>query len=207
MIQQGARIVGGCCGTGPEHTRAVREAVRSLQPVSPDARPAPSIEVMEEAPEGLEPMPVAERSSFAAKLGKRYVASVELDPPRGLDPTRTLENARLLKEAGVDAVNIAGRTPRHRTHESPWRWPTMILDQVGVETIVHMCCRDRNVIGMQADLIGAHALGLHNILAITGDPPKLGNYDYATGVFDVDAIGLVRIIQLLNRGLDLARTP
>lgn len=206
MIQQGARIVGGCCGTGPDHTRAVREAVRSLQPVSPDARPAPSIEVVDDVSEGLEPMPVAERSAFAAKLGKQYVAAVELDPPRGLDPSRTLENARLLMEAGVDAINIADG-PRATARMNPMALATMILDQVGVEPIVHMCCRDRNVIGMQADLIGAHALGIHNMLAITGDPPKLGNYDYATGVFDVDAIGLVRIIQLLNQGLDLARNP
>lgn len=206
MIQQGARIVGGCCGTGPDHTRAVREAVRSLQPVSPDGRPAPSIEVVQEAPEGMEPVPVAERSTFASKLGKQYVAAVELDPPRGLDPSRTLESARRLKEAGVDAINIADG-PRATARMSPMALATMIMDQVGVEPIVHMCCRDRNVIGMQADLIGAHALGVHNILAVTGDPPKLGNYDYATGVFDVDAIGLVRIIQLLNRGLDLARNP
>ena len=143
---------------------------------------------------------------MAWALGNKFVISVEIDPPKGLDPARSLEAAYLMKVNGVDAINIADG-PRASARMSPMALATLIEKEVGIETLLHYCCRDRNLLGMQADLIGAHALGLRNILVITGDPPKLGDYPSATAVFDVDSIGLVQIVKNLNRGLDLAGNP
>jgi homocysteine S-methyltransferase len=148
----------------------------------------------------------SERSRFANALGKEFVVSVEVDPPKGLDPTKSLEAARLLKVHGVHVINIADG-PRASARMSPMVFATLIERNVGIETLLHYCCRDRNLLGMQADLIGAHAAGLRNILIVTGDPPKLGDYPTATAVFDVDSIGLVRIVKDMNRGLDLAGNP
>ncbi len=148
----------------------------------------------------------SERSRFANALGKEFVVSVEVDPPKGLDPTTSLDAARLLKAHGVHVINIADG-PRASARMSPMVFATLIERNVGIETLLHYCCRDRNLLGMQADLIGAHAVGLRNILIITGDPPKLGDYPTATAVFDVDSIGLVRIVKDMNRGLDLAGNP
>jgi homocysteine S-methyltransferase len=146
------------------------------------------------------------RSRFANALEKEFVISVELDPPKGLDPTRSLEAARELRVHGVHIINIADG-PRASARMSPMALATLIERDVGIETLLHYCCRDRNLLGMQADLIGAHAIGLRNVLIITGDPPKLGDYPSATAVFDVDSIGLTRIVKNMNQGLDLAGNP
>ncbi|MCG2690583.1 methylenetetrahydrofolate reductase, partial [Candidatus Parcubacteria bacterium] len=123
--------------------------------------------------------------------------------PMGVDPTKSIENARKMKEIGVDAINIADG-PRALARMSPISLAYLILDQVGIQPVVHYCCRDRNILGMQMDLIGAHALGLHNVLLITGDPPKMGNYPDATGVFDLDSIGLIHLVKGMNQGIDLS---
>jgi homocysteine S-methyltransferase len=167
-----------------------------------------TVEVVEPAKtvETTEPAPIAERGEWGRKLGKAFTVSVELDPPHGLDVTKSLEAAKFLKDSGIDAVNIADG-PRAMARMSPTAMATLVKRHVGMETIIHYCCRDRNVLAMQMDLIGANALGLHNLMLITGDPPKMGNFPDATAVFDVDAIGLVTFANMLNHGLDLSGKP
>ncbi|MBI4719639.1 MAG: bifunctional homocysteine S-methyltransferase/methylenetetrahydrofolate reductase [Chitinivibrionia bacterium] len=198
FIQSGVSIVGGCCGTTPDHIRAMRNAIRALQPVHIESAermmPPTSVRAIPE-------VPFKERSRFAGLMGRKFLISVEIDPPRGLDSSVPLEGARLMKIGGADAINIADG-PRASARMSPMALATLIEQRVGIETILHYCCRDRNLLGMQSDLIGAHAMGLKNILVITGDPPKLGDYPDATAVYDVDSIGLVRIIKAMNNGLD-----
>ncbi len=204
FIKAGVSIIGGCCGTTPDHIRAISRAIRALQPVHVRVHDEGGEALQEE--HGLEERPFAERSRLAASLSKKFVISVEIDPPRGLDPSKALIAAKLMREHGVDAINIADG-PRASARMSPMALATLIEKEVNIETLLHYCCRDRNLLGMQADLIGAHALGLRNVLIITGDPPKLGDYPSATAVFDVDSIGLVRIVRNLNKGLDLAGNP
>ncbi len=203
FIKSGVSLVGGCCGTTPKHIKAIRDAIRALRPVAIQAHESLEVRKKDEA---IAAHPFEERSRLAALLGEKFVISVEIDPPRGLDPSNSLEAAKLMKEHGVDAINIADG-PRASARMSPMILATLIEREVGIETILHYCCRDRNLLGMQADLIGAHAIGLRNVLIITGDPPKLGDYPSATAVFDVDSIGLVRIVRNLNAGLDLAGNP
>ncbi len=205
FIRAGARIVGGCCGTTPAHISAMRNAVTAEAPITVAK---PKIELPEAKAEVLtiEPVATAQKSPLGAKLAKKFVVSVELDPPRGVNIRKVLDAARALADHGVDAVNIADG-PRATARMNPVAMAVAIGRETEIETIVHYCCRDRNVLAMQADLIGCHALGLKNILCVTGDPPKLGNYPFATGVYDVDSIGLLRIGSNLNRGLDLAGNP
>jgi homocysteine S-methyltransferase len=205
FIQSGVSLIGGCCGTTPDHIKLMTNAVRALQPVTASFHPSSRAR---EAPAAtLAEVPFAERSAFAKALTEgEFVISVEIDPPKGLDPAKSLDGARLMKEAGIHIINIADG-PRASARMSPMALATLMQRRVGIETLLHYCCRDRNLLGMQADLIGANAIGLHNVLVITGDPPKLGDYPSATAVFDVDAIGLVRIIKNLNQGLDLAGNP
>jgi methionine synthase I (cobalamin-dependent)/5,10-methylenetetrahydrofolate reductase len=203
FIQSGVSLIGGCCGTTPKHIKAMAGAVRALRPVHYEVAEAPRAEKTENK---LPETPFAERSRFANALAREFVVSVEIDPPRGLDPSKSLEAARILKVHGVHVINIADG-PRASARMSPMVLATLIERNVGIETLLHYCCRDRNLLGMQADLIGAHAVGLRNVLIITGDPPKLGDYPSATAVFDVDSIGLVRIIKNMNCGLDLAGNP
>jgi len=202
FVQKGARIIGGCCGVTPQQIREVRSFLSSIQP-----RRA-SITVSDPAPDepGVEPPPIGERSTWGRKLGNCFQVSVELDPPKGLDPTHSLESARFLHANGIDAVNIADG-PRAMARMSPTSLALLVRQHVGMETIIHYCCRDRNVLAMQMDLIGAHCLGLRNLMLITGDPPKMGNFPDATAVFDVDAIGLVSFASMLNHGRDLSGRP
>ncbi len=199
----GARVVGGCCGTTPEHIRAMRGAVRALQPTRVEVtHPLPRTET-----ESIEPIPVAERSRFARRLAAgEFVTSVEISPPKGTDTSRFLKAAAKLHAAGVDAVNIPDG-PRASARMSPLALSVIVARQVGIEVLLHYCCRDRNLLGMQSDLLGSHALGQRNLIIITGDPPKLGDYPNATAVFDVDSIGLTGIVQRLNHGRDLAGAP
>jgi 5,10-methylenetetrahydrofolate reductase len=205
FILTGAAIVGGCCGTNPEHIKAIRRAVHALQPAKRmDVR---SAELKVTAPEAVKVIEAQEKSRLMNKLVKRQpVTLVELVSPRGVSPVQQVQKARKLSHYGIDAINIPDG-PRASARMSALALAAIIQREVGIETVLHFACRDRNVIGMQSDLLGAWALGLKNILAITGDPPKLGNYPDATAVFDVDAIGLTNLVNRLNHGLDLAGNP
>ena len=207
----GAHLIGGCCGTTPAHIRRMREALArpgagaaeaaALDGASapPPAPPTPQIVV--EEPAAGDP---ASRSLLARKLANHeFVVSVEVDPPRGARPKKMIEGAQFLKSSGVDVINVAD-SPMARVRMSSLALASMIYQQVGVETILHFTCRDRNLMGIQSDLMGAHALGIRNILALTGDPPRIGDYPNATAVFDVDSVGLIRILRQLNAGTDLA---
>ncbi|MDR5694297.1 MAG: bifunctional homocysteine S-methyltransferase/methylenetetrahydrofolate reductase [Armatimonadota bacterium] len=201
MVQAGVRVVGACCGTTPEHIAAIREAIQDLRP--PEIRP---VVVPQPVREEKTPPPVARPTELSRKLGRQFVISVEIDPPKGLDPTKDLQGARLLKEKGVDVINV-GDSPMARVRMSALAMCYLIQEHVGMETIIHFTTRDRNILGLQADLIGAHAMGVRNILALTGDPPRIGDYPGATAVYDVDSIGLIRILSHLKRGTDLAGKP
>ena len=203
FVNRGASIVGGCCGTTPAMLREMRGFVRSVAPsiARPDIQDTPAEDL------SLTPVPAAERSEFARKLlGGRFCISVELDPPRGMDPSRSLEGAATLQAAGIDVINIADG-PRAVARMGPSAMAQLARNRCGIESVIHYCCRDRNLLGMQMDLLGAHALGLHNILAVTGDPPKMGTYPNATAVFDIDSLGLLHFIQSMNRGMDFGGRP
>lgn len=202
FILQGVRLVGGCCGTTPAHIRAIRGAIRSLQPAQ---RPIVFVHEEREEIEEWKPKPMAEKSALGKKLSEgKFIVSIEIVPPRGCDPTGALEIARQLKERGVDCVNIPDG-PRASARMSSMALAFLIQAQTGMEVILHYTCRDRNLLGIQSDLLGIHAHGLRNLLLITGDPPKLGDYPDATAVFDVDSIGLTNVVSFLNRGIDIGR--
>lgn len=202
FIQTGVRIVGGCCGTTPAHIKAIKAAVKALKPHQP------FIEVkIDRVKERIfQPKKTEEKSELAKKLHQKFVVSIEMSPPRGPDCAQVIEGAKQIKAAGADAVNIPDG-PRASARMCPLALASILESEVGIETILHYTCRDRNILGMQSDLLGIHALGLRNILIITGDPPKLGDYPTATAVFDVDSIGLVHIASNLNAGRDLAGNP
>ena len=199
FIAAGATVVGGCCGTTPAHIRNLVRSVRMVQP----AREVVTVVPQVAAKETLPPIPREEKSPLARNMGKKFVVSVELDPPKGADPGRIIDRAQYCKENEIDAVNVADG-PRASARMSAQSLCVLMQTKVGVDTILHYTCRDRNLLGIQSDLLGAYALGLRNILAITGDPPKLGDYPDATAVYDVDSIGLIRIMDHLNHGRDLA---
>ncbi len=198
-VQLGAAAVGGCCGTTPEHIRALCETIKPLA----RARTKPILNRQVEQAELKPPVPLADRSRFAWRLASgRWVTSVELVPPRGYNLDDIVAKSRLLHRHGVDAVNIPDG-PRASSRISPLITADRIQREAMMEVILHFCCRDRNLIGMQADLLACAACGIHNILFITGDPPKLGNYPHATAVFDTDSIGMVQVQRRLNQGVDL----
>jgi methionine synthase / methylenetetrahydrofolate reductase(NADPH) len=201
LIQSGARFVGGCCGTTPEHIRRMSDAVHALSP----GRTRSRVEVarVEPAQSGAaRPVPLADRSVLGRKLAAgELVTSVEILPPRGIDPGSMLDGVRILERAGVDAVNVPDG-PRAQMRMGVIA-TSVLVQQVGrIEAVVHYTCRDRNLLGMLSDLLGAQALGIRNLLVITGDPPKMGPYPDATAVFDIDAIGLTNLVNRLNHGLD-----
>ena len=203
FIELGARGVGGCCGTTPAHISEAARAVKSLSGVKTH------IEIKYYAPEeiAVDVIPQASKSGFAARiLSGEKVTSVELLPPKTIDLTKTIEKVAICKEHNVDAINIPDG-PRASARVSPMVTAEMILNKVGIEPVLHYCCRDRNLIGMQSDLLGGYVAGIRNFLIITGDPPKLGDYPNATGVFDVDAIGLTTIARNLNHGRDIGGNP
>ncbi len=202
FILSGAKIVGGCCGTAPEHIKAIKKAVIALRP----KKTIEKIEKKEKEEKKMTPVPVKEKSAFARKISEgEFVTSVELLPPRGYDAQNVLNAAKYLKEQGVDVINIPDG-PRASARMSPLCLAVLIEQKTAIETVLHYCCRDRNLLGMQADILGAYSLGLRNILIITGDPPKMGSYPDATAVFDVDSIGLTRLVSCLNHGYDLGKT-
>lgn len=199
----GAIGVGGCCGTTPEHLREVAKAVKPLQ----KARVRKVVLEAAPAVEEKQEVPFAERSRLAWKLANRqWVTTVELVPPRGYDLSDTIAKSKLLHRHGIDAINVPDG-PRASSRISPLVTAYRIQQEALIEVILHFCCRDRNLIGMQADLLACAACEIRNILFITGDPPKLGNYPAATGVFDTDSIGMVAVQRRLNRGIDLGGQP
>lgn len=200
FIAVGAKIVGGCCGTTPDHIKWIRNYVRSTSPGKRRVRvaTAPGSGALPH-----DPPPLAERSRLGWKLAQReFVCMVEILPPRGSDASRELRSAALFERQGADAINIPDG-PRASARMSNQALAVMLRAQAAIEPVLHYCCRDRNVISMQSDLLGSYALGIRNLILITGDPPKLGNYPDATAVFDVDAIGLTNLARNLNHGLDL----
>ncbi|MFI5280725.1 MAG: bifunctional homocysteine S-methyltransferase/methylenetetrahydrofolate reductase [Gemmatimonadales bacterium] len=203
LVEAGARFVGGCCGTTPEHIKTVAAYVQSVSPrhaVAVSAEPVV-------APSGVEPVPLAERSRGGRKLATgAFLTTVEIVPPRGVDPAAMLAGARLLHDAGVDAINVPDG-PRAQSRMGALMSALLIEREVGIETVVHYCCRDRNLLSMLSDLLGAAAHRLHNLLVVTGDPPKMGPYPEATGVFDIDSIGLTNLVHRLNHGLDPGGNP
>jgi methionine synthase I (cobalamin-dependent)/5,10-methylenetetrahydrofolate reductase len=200
FVQAGARVVGGCCGTTPAHIRAIKDALRTVRPHArvPVGRPAPAATRAE-----AQALPLREKSALAAKIaGGAFVRIVECVPPHGWDPSAVLESLRPLAKAGIDAVNIPD-SPRSTSRMSPLALAVLVQNSLGIEALLHYCCRDRNVLGIQSDLLGAHALGLRNLLLITGDPIRTEDYPDATAVFDVDSIGLANIVYRLDEGMDI----
>ncbi len=204
MIEKGAKFVGGCCGTTPEHIREVCNYVTSTQ-VRHDVAHISTADIQSFAE--CEAIPLNERSSWGAKVASgEFVSSVEIVPPKGAVASSMLDQCRMIKDAGVDAVNVPDG-PRAQSRMGTLPSCIMIEREVGLETVMHYCCRDRNLLGMMSDLLGASAAGLRNVLIVTGDPPKMGPYPDATAVFDIDAIGLTNLAYRLNHGMDLGQNP
>jgi methionine synthase / methylenetetrahydrofolate reductase(NADPH) len=203
----GALLVGGCCGTTPAHIKSMRSSLRAVQAQAEGLQTASTAPAVP----AVEPPPLAERSRLGARIANgEFVAMVEIVPPRGIDSSRELAGARLLRDMGVHAINVPD-SPRASARMSAGSLCVQLERECGgehgVETVLHFTCRDRNLLGIQSDLLGAASLGLRNVLCLTGDPPKMGSYPDATAVFDVDAVGLTRIARDLNHGLDLGAQP
>lgn len=200
-INLGVMGVGGCCGTNVEHIKEMARTIKALTGVKKHVE----ISKIEVQNTNIVVTPTIEKSNFAKKLFSKTekAISIEITPPRSVDLTPMLEKVQKCKDVGVDAINIPDG-PRASARISPMVAGVMIEQKIGIEVILHYCCRDRNLIGMQSDILGGYAAGIKNYLVITGDPPKLGNYPQATAVFDVDAVGLTKVIHNLNRGEDIA---
>ena len=202
LAEAGARLIGGCCGTTPAHVSALSEALRDFKVEGRVTRRRVSVAEKKKRPR-ISSGPV---SGFAERLRTGFAVTVEIDLPRGNDITPVVEAARRMKERGVDAVDISdGARARLRMH--PIAAARIVQDEAAIEVIAHVSCRDRNIIGLQADLLGAAALGVKNILAITGDPAQIGDYPEATSVFDTDSVGLIHVLSRMNAGEDLAGNP
>src|SRR5579859_8261932 len=196
FVAAGVRLVGGCCGTTPEHIRVMKSALRVGEARGRSAASQPGQSKV--PPKATPVFILKKRSLVGAKLASgEFVTMVEIVPPKGIDVVKEIEGARFLKSVGVDAVNIPD-SPRASARMSNQALSLLIQREVGIDAILHYTCRDRNVLCIQSDLLGAAAVGIKNLICITGDPPKMGNYPDATAVFDVDAIGLVNIVHNLN---------
>jgi methionine synthase / methylenetetrahydrofolate reductase(NADPH) len=205
FVAAGVRLVGGCCGSTPEHIRVMKSALRASEARSKVVAAGASGAVPTPPPSPA--LPLEKRSKLGAKLAAgEFLTMVEIVPPKGTDIRKEIEGARFLKSVGVDGINIPD-SPRASARMSNQALSLLVQQQVGIEAVLHYTCRDRNVLCIQSDLLGAAATGIRNLICITGDPPKMGNYPDATAVFDVDAIGLVNIVQNLNRGLDIGGNP
>jgi len=204
FVAAGVKLVGGCCGTTPDHIRVMKSALRVGEA---RGKAAAAQVTTHAAPASVPAVPLENRSPLGAKLARgEFVTMVEIVPPKGIDVRKEVEGARFLKSVGIDAVNIPD-SPRASAKMSNLALSLLIQRDVGLDAILHFTCRDRNVLCIQSDLMGAAAVGIRNLICITGDPPKMGNYPDATAVFDVDAIGLVNIVRNLNHGLDLGSNP
>src|SRR5438477_3794597 len=205
FVAAGVRLVGGCCGTTPEHIRVMKSGLRASHARAKISDPQVNAKV--KLPAAIEALPLALRSRLGAKIASgQFVTMVEIVPPKGTNIQKELDGARFLKSVGVDGINIPD-SPRASARMSNQALSVLLQQQAGVEAILHYTCRDRNVLCIQSDLLGAAAVGIRNLICITGDPPKMGGYPDATAVFDVDAIGLVNIVHNLNRGLDIGGNP
>ena len=205
MLWAGVKIIGGCCGTTPDHIKLIRSETRSLQPGQKTL--AVTVDAHEARSHALAPVPIEQKSKLGAKLAAReFVAFVEILPPRGVDASREIDGARRCGEAGIDAINVPDG-PRASARMSAQVTCQLIQRDAGIEAVLHFCCRDRNILSIQSELLGAHTAGIRNLICITGDPPRMGAYPDATAVFDVDAIGLVNIVRNLNHGLDIGGNP
>lgn len=203
FVKAGVQFIGGCCGTTPNHIRAMKSAFRAQAAQKVSVASGPREPILTETP----PAPLAERSGIGRLVAEgAFVTMVEIVPPKGITCRKEVEGARLLASFGVHAINVPD-SPRASARMSAQSLCIQIQQQTGIETVLHYTCRDRNVLSIQSDLLGASSIGLKNILCLTGDPPKLGNYPDATAVFDVDAIGLVNIVRRLNHGLDIGSNP
>jgi len=203
----GANFIGGCCGTTPAHIRAMRGALRATEAQEAGAEAVERQAATAGGESTVELPPLGERSRIGAMIAAgEFCTLVEIVPPRGIDCSKELEGAGYLYRLGVHAINVPD-SPRASARMSAQSLCVQIQQQVGIETVLHYTCRDRNMLSIQSDLLGASSIGLKNILCLTGDPPKMGNYPHATAVFDVDAIGLVRVVQDLNHGMDIGRNP
>src|SRR5215467_12521609 len=204
FVAAGVRLVGGCCGTTPGHIRVMKAALRVGEA---RGKTTSSLVAGHATPKAAPALALEQRSALGAKIANgEFVTMVEIVPPKGIDIQKEIEGARFCKSVGVDAVNIPD-SPRASARMSNQALSLLIQQEVGIDAVLHYTCRDRNVLGIQSDLLGAAAVGIKNLICITGDPPKMGNYPDATAVFDVDAIGLVNIVHNLNRGLDLGGNP
>jgi homocysteine S-methyltransferase len=203
FVRAGVQFVGGCCGTTPNHIRAMKSAIRAMDAQLATAPREARSPIITETP----PAPLADRSKIGTLVSSgEFITLVEIVPPRGIDCTKEIEGARILAGTGIHAINIPD-SPRASARMSAQSLCLQIQQNTGIETVLHYTCRDRNLLSIQSDLLGASSLGLRNILCLTGDPPKLGNYPDATAVFDVDAIGLVNVVNRLNHGLDIGGNP
>ncbi len=205
FLWAGAKIIGGCCGTTPEHIRLIVSEARSLQPGQKNL--AVTVEEPTAKAKAIPKVPVAAKSQLGAKIAEgKFVAFVEILPPRGVDAGKEIAGAKLCKDNGIDCINVPDG-PRASARMSAQVTCQLIQEQAGIEAVNHFCCRDRNILGIQSELLGGHAAGIRNLICITGDPPRMGPNLNATAVFDVDAIGLVNIVNNLNQGLDISGNP
>ena len=205
LIHKGVKFLGGCCGTTPEHIKMMADAVRPLSP----RRSFVIIErdTADKRQNGQEAVPLEARSRWGKKIANgEFVTTIEITPPKGPNPDAMVKSVHAIRDAGVDAVNVPDG-PRAQNRMGAIAVAVLLQQRVGIETVLHYCCRDRNLLGMHSDLLGCAALGLRNLLLITGDPPKMGPYPDATAVFDIDSIGLTNMVSLMNRGLDLGGNP
>ena len=203
FLKTGAQFIGGCCGTTPNHIRAMKSALRAAEAQKVAHTVTSREPIVTETP----PPPIEQRSHIGRLIHEgEFITMVEIVPPRGIDASKELDGAALMVTRGIHAINVPD-SPRASARMSAQSLCIQIQQKTGIETILHYTCRDRNVLSIQSDLLGASSIGLKNILCLTGDPPKLGNYPDATAVFDVDAIGLVNIVNRLNHGLDIGGNP
>jgi homocysteine S-methyltransferase len=220
LCKLGVKLIGGCCGTTPEHVKRIAAAVRmessaasaaaiSDAPLwtgtSADEGDASSTTAPATAA-GIRVVPREQKSKFAAKVGRQFVVSVEVNPPVGLDPTAAIDAARMLTGGGIDVINIADGA-RAQARMGNLALAVRMQAELGIETLLHVCGRDRNLLGTVAHLLGAHALGIKNLVIITGDPPKMGDFPDATAVYDLDSVGILRLVSRLNRGIDPGGKP
>ncbi|WP_394828408.1 bifunctional homocysteine S-methyltransferase/methylenetetrahydrofolate reductase [Pendulispora albinea] len=211
MFKLGVRMVGGCCGTTPDHIKRIAASARMAGAADgsrndPESQARDTVvdgisQVSVPVPRGLVPVAFETKSTLSAKIGKEFVVSVEVNPPIGLDPSRALNAARMLKEGGVDVINIADGA-RAQARMSNLVMAGRVQRDIGIETILHVCGRDRNLLGTLAHLLGAHDMGIRNLVIITGDPPKMGEFPDATPVYDLDSIGILKLAARLNNGID-----
>ena len=207
FLQAGVRVIGGCCGTTPDHIKEICSEVRSMQPGQTRATPIVEVDEGKPAVKRLPKVPLAEKSQLGAKLAAgKFVAFVEILPPRGVDASKEIAGAKLCLEHGIDCINVPDG-PRASARLSAQVTCQLFQQQANIEAVLHFCCRDRNILSIQSELLGANTVGVRNLICITGDPPRMGGYPDATAVFDVDSIGLTNIANNLNQGLDIGGNP